>query len=300
MLLTRSGDSQPRTLDLTRRSLGALLLTGATLAAFPALAQASPPIHTPADGLIVGDVVIPQIGGPLPAYVARPDARGRFATVIVVSEIFGLHDYIRDVCRRLAQIGYVAIAPDYFHRAGDPSRTTDAAALQRIGEAATNAQVMDDTGAVLRWLADQRFTSRDVGVTGFSWGGAVVWMACDRFPEIRAGVSWYGRPMKPQSGFLSEEARLWPIDIAPRLRTPVLGLYAGLDQGIPRDDIETLREVLRRARANQSEIVVYPDVEHGFHADYRSSYDAAAAADGWGRMLDYFARHGVRPTRWRR
>lgn len=300
MALTGPGGFEPRDLDLTRRSLGALLLTGAALAAFPALGQANPPIHTPADGLIAGDVVIPQIGGPLPAYVARPDARGRFATIIVVSDIFGLHDYTRDVCRRLAQLGYVAVAPDYFHRAGDPSHLTDPVALQRIGEAATNLQVLDDTGAVLRWLSDQRFASRDIGITGFSWGGAVVWMACDRFPEIRAGVSWYGRLIKPESGFLSSEARLWPIEIAPRLRTPVLGLYAGKDQGISADEIETMREVLRRARRSDSRIIVYPNAQHSFHTDYRPSYDAVAAADGWERMLDHFARHGVRPTRWRR
>lgn len=300
MPLTWSGGGQPRDLDLSRRSLGALLLTGATLAAFPALAQATPLIHTPADGLVVGDVLIAQTDGPLPAYVARPDDRGPFAAMVVVSEIFGVDDYIRDVCRRLAQLGYVAIAPNYFHRAGDPSRTRDAATLQKIGEAATNALVLADTGATLRWIGQQRFTTGEVGITGFSWGGAAVWMACDRYPQIGAAVSWYGRLMRPMSGFLSKEPRLWPIDVAPRLATPVLGLYAGLDQGITADEIETMREVLRRAGREDSQLVVYPHVQHGFHADYRAGYDAAAAADGWARMLDHFVRHGVRPTRWRR
>ena len=245
-------------------------------------------------------VSIPTGGRALPAYVARPDARGAFPAIIVVSEAFGLHEYIRDVCRRLARHGYVAIAPDYFFRAGDPSRMTDAAAIQKIGEAATNAQVMNDTGATLAWLSGQHFATRDVGITGFSWGGAVVWMACDRFPELKAGVAWYGRLIKPDTGFLADEARLWPIEIAPRLRTPVLGLYAGRDQGISPDEVDTMREVLRRARRSRSSIFVYPEAQHGFHADYRSTYHAAYANDGWARMLDHFARNGLRPPRLRR
>ena len=300
MPLTRPGGSEPRDLDLTRRSLGAFLFGGAALTAFPALAQATPPIRTPTDGLVAGMVSIPTGGRALPAYVARPDARGAFPAIIVVSEAFGLHEYIRDVCRRLARHGYVAIAPDYFFRAGDPSRMTDAAAIQKIGEAATNAQVMNDTGATLAWLSGQRFATRDVGITGFSWGGAVVWMACDRFPELKAGVAWYGRLIKPDTGFLADEARLWPIEIAPRLRTPVLGLYAGRDQGISPDEVDTMREVLRRARRSRSSIFVYPEAQHGFHADYRSTYHAAYANDGWARMLDHFARNGLRPPRLRR
>jgi carboxymethylenebutenolidase len=266
--------------------------------AFPAAAaRAQAQIHTSDEGLVVGMVAIPTGGRPLPAYVARPDARGAFPAIIVVSEAFGLHDYIRDVCRRLARQGYVAVAPDYFFRAGDPSRMTDAAAIQKIGEAATNAQVMNDTGATLDWLRVQRFATRNVGITGFSWGGAVVWMACDRFPELRAGVAWYGRLIKPESGFLADEARLWPIEIAPRLRTPVLGLYAGRDQGIRQDEIDTMREVLRRARRSDSSLFVYPEAQHGFHADYRATYHASYANDGWARMLDHFARHGLRPGR---
>lgn len=269
--------------------------------AFPAAAaQAQAAISTSDEGLVTGMVAIPTGGRPLPAYVARPDARGAFPAIIVVSEAFGLHDYIRDVCRRLARQGYVAIAPDYFFRAGDPSRMTDAAAIQKIGEAATNAQVMNDTGATLDWLRGQRFATRNVGITGFSWGGAVVWMACDRFPQLRAGVAWYGRLIKPESGFLADEARLWPIEIAPRLRTPALGLYAGRDQGISPDEIETMREVLRRARPSDSSLFVYPEAQHGFHADYRPTYHASYANDGWARMLDHFAKHGLRPARIRR
>jgi carboxymethylenebutenolidase len=286
---------KPRDLHLSRRALGAMILAAAALPAATARAQAA--IHTSDAGLVAGMVAIPTGGRPLPAYVARPDARGAFPAIIVVSEAFGLHDYIRDVCRRLARQGYVAIAPDYFFRAGDPSRLTDAAAIQRIGEAATNAQVMKDTGATLDWLRAQRFATRNVGITGFSWGGAVVWMACDRFPELRAGVAWYGRLIKPESGFLADEPRLWPIEIAPRLRTPVLGLYAGRDQGIRQDEIDTMREVLRRARRSDSSLFVYPEAQHGFHADYRATYHAAYANDGWARMLDHFARHGLRPGR---
>lgn len=300
MPLIRPDGAAPRDTRPTRRAFGVALLAGCAVSSLSGCVSTQAPMPASTGALIDGMVDIPQFDGPLPAYIARPGAGGGFPAIIVVSEVFGLHDYIRDVCRRLAGLGYVAIAPDYFHRAGSPARETDAQVIQRIASTATNEQVLSDTGATLRWLQAQPFSTRNVGITGFSWGGAVVWMACERFAELRAGVAWYGRLVKPASGFLSAEPRPWPINIAPTLQSRVLGLYAGRDQGIPQGDIDAMREVLRFSRKADNEIIVYPNAQHGFHADYRpTTYDAAAAADGWGRMLDHFARNGLAPRRWR-
>lgn len=300
MNLTRPEGSQAQDFHATRRSLGAMFFAGYALAAVSAKAQTIA-IKTSDAGLVAGEVAIPQTDGPLPAYVARPNAKGRFPAVIVVSEVFGVHEYIRDICRRLAQIGYVAIAPAYFHRAGDPAPLQDFDAIQKIVETATNEQVMSDTAATLKWLHAQTFASRNVGITGFCWGGAVVWMAAERFRELKCGVAWYGRLIKPATGtFLSDEPRAWPINIAPTLKSRVLGLYAGKDAGIPQGDIDAMREVLRLSRKADSEIIVYPEATHGFHADYRTSYNAPAAADGWARMLAHFAKNGLKPKAWRR
>jgi len=276
----------------TRRAIAAsLFVAGYAAAAVSAKAQ---PITTPSDDLVIEDVHIAGAGGyALPAYLARPSARGRRGAVVVVNEIFGIHEYIKDVCRRLAREGYVAIAPDYFDRAGDPAPLTD---MAEIISTARYEQVMGDSRGAIEWLTRQRFV-RDaaLGVTGFCWGGAVTWVAAARLPQIKAGVAWYGRLVPPQpDGFGYEEGRPWPVDIAPQLRKPVLGLYAENDRGIPLESVETMRAALASTgNRSGSEIVVYPGTQHGFHADYRQSYNAEAAADGWSRMLAWFRTHGV-------
>jgi carboxymethylenebutenolidase len=234
-----------------------------------------------------------------PAYLARPDAPGRFPVVLVISEVFGVHEYIRDVCRRLARLGYVAIAPDLFVRSGDPSKTNDFNQIRRIVGAASDKQIFNDLSGTVRFLKAQAFVDKSrMAVTGFCWGGAITWLICQRMPDFRVGAAWYGRLTAPKPGeFLGETNRPWPLPGVAQLRAPVIGFYAGKDQGIPLSDVEAMRSALVAARKTNSQIIVYPDSQHGFHADYRTSYDPAAAQDAWTRMLAHFAANGVKPRR---
>jgi len=278
----------------SRRAIAAsLFFVGYAPAALSACAA---PVRTPEDDLIIEEPHITGTGGySLPAYVARPHAEARHPAVIVVNEIFGIHDYIKDVCRRLAREGFVAIAPDYFDRAGDPAPLTEQVAIMQIVNQATYEQVMGDTQGAITWLKAQRFAKPDaIGITGFCWGGGYVWLSAARFPDIKAGVAWYGRIVGPATPVANDPQRPWPIDIAGNLHTPVLGLYGALDQGIPVATVEQMRAALQAAdNPSGSQIIVYPDAGHGFHADYRSSYVAADAADGWSRLLAWFRAHGV-------
>jgi carboxymethylenebutenolidase len=206
--------------------------------------------------------------------------------------VFGVHDYIKDTCRRLAKLGYVAIAPAFFVRVGDPAPLTDFPAIMKIVGAASDQQVMGDVGATLKFLAAQPFVdSARIAVTGFCWGGGTTWLACESFPEFKAGVAWYGR-MVP-SGAATDAKRLWPSQLAGQLHCPVLGLYGAKD-GLAAQ-VPAMRAALAAAGKTGTEIIVYPDAGHGFHADYRDSYNAADAKDGWARMLAHFKRYGVGP-----
>ncbi|MEQ1617396.1 MAG: dienelactone hydrolase family protein [Terricaulis sp.] len=288
-------DTPDGNLHPSRRTIAAsLFMSGYATAAVSSCAS---PVMTSSAELITGDAHVIGAGGyQLPAFIARPRDRAQHGAIIVVNEIFGIHDYIKDVCRRFAQEGYVALAPDYFDRAGDPAPLTDMAVIREIVASASLEQVMGDTEGALAWLARQRFiNARAMGITGFCWGGTAVWMAAARFSQIKAGVAWYGRLVAPQAGgFASEEPRQWPVDVAATLRTPVLGLYAENDRGIPLESVENMRAALRTSgNSSRSEIIVYPGVGHGFHADYRESYNAEAAANGWARCLNWFRDHGV-------
>lgn len=278
----------------TRRAMAAsLFFAGYAPAALSACAS---PVTTPSDELITEDVHFTGAGNyRMPAYVARPAARGRRGTIIVVNEIFGIHDYIKDVCRRFAREGYVAIAPDYFDRAGDPATMTSFDEIRPIVATANYEQVMGDTSGAVDWIRAQSFTDGDIGITGFCWGGTVVWMAAAHLTHIKAGVAWYGRVVRPAPGsWGSEEERPWPLDSAAAMRAPVLGLYAELDNGIPLEGVERFRAALNaNGNPSRSDIIVYPGVQHGFHADYRQSYNAEAAADGWRRCLAWFRANGV-------
>ncbi len=295
--LTRPEGPAPQDFNLSRRGLAGLLTAGYAAYAFSADAA---PIVTDTEGLTVETVYVAENGGAVPAYVARPAASGRYAAVLVVSEVFGVHEHIRDLCRRFAKLGYVAIAPAFFVRA-DPenqlAQTQDFPLIQKIVGTAKNEQVMADVGATLKWLEDQPFVDKKrLAITGFCWGGAVVWMACARFPELKAGAAWYGRLSHPPAGaFMGDDTRQWPLDIAGQLKAPVLGLYGGKDQGIPVTDVEIMRNALKAAGQTGSQLVVYPDAQHGFNADYRSSYNEAAAKDGWTRMLAHFAANHAAP-----
>ena len=292
--LTRPEGTKPEDLNLSRRGIAAAVFGGYAVYALSAEAA---PIRTPADGLITETVQLPARDRPVPAYVARPDAPGRFPVVVVVTEVFGVHEYIRDTCRRLARLGYVAVAPDFFARHGDPSRISDFNKIRQIVGAASEPQLMGDLDATLRFMRGQPYADRRrMAITGFCWGGAIVWLAAARFRDFKAGAAWYGRLAPPSPGdFLSEPDRSWPLQVAPDLNAPVLGLYAGKDQGITQESVEQMRLALIQYRKRGSEIVVYPNAQHGFHADYRSSYDAEDAKDAWNRMLMHFQRYGVGP-----
>ncbi len=291
--LTRPEGTRPEDVNLSRRALAGAMFGGYAVYAFSAEAA---PITTDAKGLITEMVDLPAADRAIPAFVARPDAKGRFPVVVVISEVFGVHEYIRDTCRRLAKLGYVAIAPDFFVRAGDPSRINDFNEIRRIVSAASEAQVTGDLDAAISFLKAQKYVDKArMAITGYCWGGAVVWLAA-RSKTFKAGAAWYGRISPPKAGdFLGEPNRVWPIQLAAQIKTPVLGLYAGKDAGIPVADVESMRQALVAARNTKSSLVVYPESQHGFHADYRSSYDPSAAADGWTRMLAHFAANGVKP-----
>ncbi|WP_310476732.1 dienelactone hydrolase family protein [Sandarakinorhabdus sp.] len=280
--LTRPEGTESDDLTLSRRAV----LIAAGYAAFDVGANAEP-VKTPEDGLISGWETLP---GGLPAFVARPAGKGKHAAVIVVNEIFGVHEWIKDVCRRFAKAGYVAIAPEFFFR-GDPDKTlaklTDFTAIRAIVAKAGNEQVMGDVKTTLDWLGTQKFVhAKKVAITGFCWGGAVTWMAAARFPELKAGGAWYGR-LKGDPG---TEGRKWPMEVVADLKAPVLGLYGALDKGIPVADVEAMQAKLK---GSKSSIMLYKDADHGFLADYRPSYNAAAGTDAWDRLLAHFKASGV-------
>lgn len=282
--LTRAEGTWVGDLDLTRRSIALALAGGYAVAAFSAEAD---PIHTDDKGLVTATVEIQAADRKIPGFLARPEGKGKHPVVFVNSEVFGVHEWVKDICRRLAKAGYVALAPDLFIRAGDPSKTVDMKVVMDIVKATPGEQVTSDTAASLKWLAAQPFADmKRLGVTGFCWGGGATWLCCERFPEFKAGVAWYG-PLKA-----GPYPRTPPLDLVKDLKAPVLGLYGGQDKGIPQADIDAMREAIK-ANGKQAEIIVYPDAQHGFLADYRPSYNAEAAADGWKKMLAFFKAQGV-------
>ena len=292
--LVRPEGPEADDLIFSRRTLGVGAVGGLFFAGYApaALAAQAAPVATDATGLVSADVTyaVPD-GFQLPAYVARPEGDGPYPVVIVVSEIFGVHEYIRDVCRRLAKAGYAAIAPAFFVRVEDPAPLSDMTRIQQIVAAAGYEQVMGDISAGMEWLSRQLWARADkVGITGFCWGGKVVWQAAARFAAIDAGVAWYGR-LAPAANATPEQVasgQPWPVDLAADLKAPVLGLYGEQDRGIPLASVEAMRAALQRAGQTESRIDVYDDAPHGFHADYRDSYRAADAADGWAKLLALF------------
>lgn len=275
-----------------REFLAASLGAGFALAVQPALAQTPNIIRTGSEGLDAGEVRIPVSDGELVAYAARPAtaAAGGWPTVLVVSEIFGVHEYIQDVCRRLAQLGYLAIAPELFARQGDPRSLSSIPEIQaKITSRTPDAQVFADLDACVAWAGRQGGDLQRLAVTGFCWGGRITWLYAAHNPKIRAGVAWYGRLV----GTVNEFTPQHPTDIAGRLPAPVLGLYGGQDAGIPQETVEQMRQALGQGRS-ASQIHVYPDAPHAFHADYRPSFRAEAAADGWQRLLEWLKQHGIR------
>lgn len=285
-LLPGQGGGQGAT---RRTALQAALGLGYAAAAAPLMAQTA--IKTPADGLTAGEVHYTVGGFKVPAYRAAPAGKTGLPVVLVIQEIFGVHEYIADTCRRFAQAGYLAIAPELYARQGDPRQYTEIAKLMsEVVSKVPDAQVMADLDGAVQWAAANGGDAARVGITGFCWGGRITWLYAAHGP-VKAGVAWYGRLV----GQASELTPKHPVDIAPILKAPVLGLYGGQDTGIPLDTVDKMKAALSQgsAAAKASEFVVYSDAPHAFHADYRPSFRKEAAEDGWKRALAWFKQHGV-------
>jgi carboxymethylenebutenolidase len=273
---------------MTRREfVVTTLAAGFALAVQPVSAQT---ITTDTVGLIAGEVKIPVAGGEIPAYRAMPEKGKSFPVVLVVQEIFGVHEHIKDICRRFAKLGYVAIAPELYARQGDVSKITNInEIISTVVSKVPDAQVMSDLDATVAWAkSSSKGDVNKLGITGFCWGGRIVWLYAAHNPQLKAGVAWYGRLV----GAPDDLHPTHPVDIAAKLKAPVLGLYGGKDTGIPQDTIEKMRAAVKAA-AGKSEIVVYPNAGHGFNADYRPGYDKDAAQDGFRRLQEWFKKYGA-------
>jgi carboxymethylenebutenolidase len=279
-----------------RQVIVAALGSGFALAVRPVSAQT---ISTSDDGLDAGEVKIPTTSGEIPAYRALPRGKSKkLPVILVVHEIFGVHEHIRDVCRRLAKQGYLAIAPELFARQGDVSKLTDPKAIRDIVGKAPDAQVLSDLDATWAW-AQGKGAGKDgpkgdptrLGITGFCWGGRITWLYAAHNPALKAGVAWYGRIVGDKSDLHPHH----PIDVAPALKAPVLGLYGAEDQGIPVASVADMQKALAggSAASRHSEINIYPGAGHAFFADYRPSYRKEAAEDGWSKLLAWMKSHGV-------
>jgi len=273
--------------DFSRRGfVTTSLISGFTLAAGPVVAQTA--IKTDAAGLKAGEAMIPVTGGRMAAYYAMPEKSGPFPVILVVQEIFGVHEYIKDTCRRLAKAGYLAIAPDLYFRQGDMSKVTDMAGAVAVSGKVADATVMTDLDATAAWAQANGGDKVKLGITGFCWGGRIVWMYAAHNPKLTAGVAWYGRV----TGAKNDVTPAHPLDVVGKINAPILGLYGGADQGIPVDSVQQMGAAMKAA-GKTAEIVIYPNTPHAFHADYRPSYRETEAKDGWGKLLAWFGRNGV-------
>ena len=275
----------------TRRlALKAALGASYAAAALPTLAQTA--IQTPATGLVSGEVIIDVNGFKMPAYRSAPAGQTGRPVVLVISEIFGVHAYIADLTRRLAQAGYMTIAPALFVRQGDASAYSEIPKLQaEVISKVPDAQVMGDLDATVAWAAAQGGDTRKLAITGFCWGGRITWLYAAHQPQLKAGVAWYGRLQGTASALTPRH----PLELVGSQHAPVLGLYGGADTGIPLESVDKMKAALTQgsAAAKSSEFVVYPDAPHAFHADYRPSYRQGPAEDGWRRLLAWLQSHGV-------
>ncbi len=274
--------------QVTRREFVVTALSSGFALAVQPISAAT--ISTGSEGLSVGEASIGRGYDTFPGYFARPASGESFPTVLVVQEIFGVHEHIKDVCRRLAQRGYLAVAPELYFRQGDVSKMKEInEILEKVVAKVPDAQVMKDLDSTIAWAAENKGDAKRVAITGFCYGGRITWLYAAHNPDLKAGVAWYGR----LQGVAGANQPKHPIDLVKELKAPVLGLYGGKDQGIPTSDVEDMQNDLKGAQS-KSEIVIYPDAPHGFHADYRQSYRKEAAEDGWKRMLEWFAKNGVK------
>jgi carboxymethylenebutenolidase len=281
-----STEHRPSRRDFVRVALG----SGFAAAVSPVTAQTV--VKTPSDGLLVGEVSIPVGGFQMPAYRAAPLGKSGAPVVLVVSEIFGVHEHIADVARRFARLGYCAIAPELFVRQGDAGSYGEISKLiAEVVSKVPDAQVMGDLDATVAWARSQGMDTSRLGITGFCWGGRITWLYAAHNPGVKAGVAWYGRLTGDKTSLNARH----PVDLVADLKAPVLGLYGGKDTGIPLASVEEMKAALAKGSpaARESAFQVYPDAGHAFHADYRPSYLKSAADDGWQRCLEWFKRAGV-------
>lgn len=278
--------------ELSRRTLiVTTLTTGFAMAVDPVCAQ--PPvtttITTDSKGLTAGEVKVKAADGlEIPAYRAMPETGGNFPTVLVVQEIFGVHEHIKDVCRRFAKLGYFAIAPELYARQGKVSDKPINEIMPIVAKV-PDKQVMSDLDAAVAYAKGTgKADTAKLGITGFCWGGRVVWLYAAHNPALKAGVAWYGPLSRPATELQPKH----PLDLAKDLKAPVLGLYGGKDNGIPQEQVEKMNAALKEA-GSKSYIKVYPDAQHGFHADYRPSYNKADATDGWAQLQEWFKKNGA-------
>jgi carboxymethylenebutenolidase len=274
--------------EITRRKFiaTATLATGFALAVQPISAKT---ITTDTKGLVAGAVKIPVADGEIPAYRAQPSTGKNFPIVLVIQEIFGVHEHLQDITRRFAKLGYLAIAPELFVRQGDVSKLSSIEEIRPIVAKVPDAQVLSDLDATVDWAVKSAKGNADrLGITGFCWGGRITWLYAAHNPKVKAGVAWYGRLV----GDVTKVTPKHPVDVASPLTVPVLGLYGGKDTGIPLDTVEKMRAGLKSG-SSKSEIIVYPDAPHAFFADYRPSYREKEAKEGWKRLQAWFKQHGL-------
>ena len=277
----------PKTEFTRREFVVTSLAAGFAMAVQPVSGQT---ITTNTIGLTADEVKIPVESGEIPAYRAMPASGGPFPVVLVVQEIFGVHEHIKDICRRFAKSGHLAVAPELFARQGDVSKMPDVnEIISKVVSKVPDAEVMSDLDAVVAWAQESgKGDTSKLGITGFCWGGRIVWLYAAHNPRLKAGVAWYGRLLGQPSDLQPKN----PIDLVASLKAPVLGLYGGSDQGIPVETVEKMRQALQAA-GSKSEIILYPDTPHGFHADYRPSYRPEQAKDGWKRLQEWFKKYGA-------
>ena len=271
--------------DFVRTTVG----SGFAAAVLPVAAEA---IKTSSEGLEAGEVFIAVGNFQMPAYRAVPAGKKNAPVILVISEIFGVHEHIADVARRFAHLGYMAIAPELFVRQGDAGSYGEIAKLMsELISKVPDAQVMGDLDATVAWARAQGADTSRLGVTGFCWGGRITWLYAEHSSAVKAGVAWYGKLLGPTSPLQPSH----PIDAVKQLNGPVLGLYGGADTGIPLDTVDKMKEALSQGSpaARKSQFQVYPDTPHAFNADYRPSYRKEAAEDGWKRCLEWFKSNGV-------
>jgi carboxymethylenebutenolidase len=286
--MDRELDSLTPTRDFSRRDFVRTGVgSGFAAAVLPVVAQTT--IKTDTAGLTAGEVTIPVGDFKLPAYRAMPAGKSNLPVVLVVSEVFGVHEYIADVARRFAKQGYLAIAPELFVRQGDAGSYGEIAKLlAEVVNKTPDKQVLGDLDACAAWAKGNGGDANKLGITGFCWGGRIVWMYAAHQPALKAGVAWYGALASGR--YPGDKSAL---EVAAQIKAPMLGLYGGADAGIPNDTVEKMREALKAAGNTKSEIVIYPDTPHAFHADYRPSYRKEQAEDGWKRCLAWFSANGV-------